>query len=103
MCAPASNPHMCASPRGPACMPPVGVCLGGDLCVDFEDTDACGAHARPVSQNLSSGGPAPGAPIARLLGGARDLDDLAGGGTSQPSPARPTTLGAEGCAEPEGR
>ena len=52
-------------------------CLRGYLCVDFEDIDACFGHAAPVSENLSSGGPAPGAPVAQLRRVTRDLDDLA--------------------------
>src|SRR5690349_8760659 len=64
-CALAGKQHMCASPRGPACMPPMRVCLSGDLCVDLEDTNACAGHAPPVPQNQSSGGPAPGAPGSR--------------------------------------
>src|SRR4051794_4088687 len=30
------------------------VCLSDDLCVDLEDTDACVAHARPVSENQAA-------------------------------------------------
>src|SRR5947208_1219352 len=68
-------PHMCAIPCGPACMPTMWVCLSGDLCVDFDDTDACAVHAPPVSQDLSGGGRARGASVARLRRVARDLDD----------------------------
>src|SRR3954470_11601392 len=103
MCAPAGTPHMCTSPRGPACMPPMWVCLSGDLCVDFEDTDACAGHSPPVSQNPSSGGAAPGARVAQLRWVARDLDDLAGAERGQLSPTRRSTLEAERCTNREGR
>src|ERR671931_2769587 len=103
MCALAGKPRMCASPRGPACMPPMWVCLSGDLCVDFDDTDPCGGHAPPVSQNRSSGGPAPGAPVAQLRWVERDLDDLAGVERGQLSPTRRSTLEAERCAKSEVR
>ena len=86
MCALAGKPHMCAGPRGPACMHPLWVCLGGDLWVYVEDTDACVGQAPPVSQNLSSGGLAPGAPVAQLRWVAHDLDDLAGVERGQLSP-----------------
>src|SRR3954462_15933773 len=66
MCALAGRRHMCASPCGPACTPLMWVCLSGDLCVDFEETDAWVAQAPSLSQNLSSGGPAPGAAVAQL-------------------------------------
>src|SRR3954471_16516139 len=81
MCALASKPPMCASPRGPACMPPMWVCLSGDLCVDFDDTDACVGHARPVSQDLKQRRVSPGAPVAQLRWAGRDRDDLAGSRT----------------------
>src|SRR3954452_21214303 len=103
MCALAGKPHMCASPRGPACMPPMWVCLSGDLCVDFEDTDACVGHAPPVSQTPSSGGPAPGAPVAQLRWVGCDLHDVAGVERAQLSPTCRSTLEAERCANREGR
>src|SRR5919197_2078003 len=97
MCALAGKPHMCASPRGPACMPPMWVCLSGDLCVDFEDTDACVGHAPPVSENAKQRRASPGAPVARLRWVARDLDDVAGVERGPLSPTRRSTLEAERC------
>ena len=103
MCALASKPHLCATPRGPACMPAMWVCLSGDLCVDFEDTDAWGGHAPPVYQDLRSVGPATEAPVAQLRRVARDLEDLAGVERGRPSLTRRSTLEAERYANREAR
>jgi hypothetical protein len=84
-------------------MPTMWVCLRGDLCVDFEDADAPSGDAPPVSLNLSSGGPAPGAPGAQLRRVARDLDDLAGVEPGRLSPTGRSTPEAKRCANREGR
>jgi hypothetical protein len=84
-------------------MPPMWVCLSGDLCVDFEDTDACAGHAPPVSENAKQRRASPRSASRATPLGRADLDDLAGVERGRLSPTRRSTLDAERCANREGR